>query len=251
MNLVPTPGTVSTSTRPLSRSMDLSTTSRPTPRPETSVMASRVEKPCEKMSCTTSRSDTASSALSSPRSTALCRTVSASMPAPSSMMVMTTWFDSWVAESRMVPVGVLPLVTRTAGASMPWSTLLRMRWTSGSPISSMIALSIRVPSPSRISSISLPVSRARSRTSRGKRSNTWRMGSMRTSITVSWSCWETPATWWTAESRSRAASRAPGISASALPRSWSFVRWMMSSPTRFSRWSSWANSTRTTLERAV
>ena len=59
MNLVPTPGTVSTSTRPFRRSMDFSTTSRPTPRPETSVTASAVEKPSEKMSWIASRSLTA------------------------------------------------------------------------------------------------------------------------------------------------------------------------------------------------
>ena len=156
MNLVPTPCTVSTSTRPFSRSMDFSTTSSPTPRPETSVIASRVEKPWAKMSCTTSRSESASSPFSSPRATALACTRAASMPAPSSMIVITTWFDSWVAESRIVPVGVLPRATRSAGVSMPWSTLLRIRWTSGSPISSMIALSMRVFSPSRISSMSLP-----------------------------------------------------------------------------------------------
>ena len=56
----------------------------------------------------------------------------------------------------MVPVGVLPCASRRAGVSMPWSTLLRIMWTRGSPISSMMALSTRVPSPSRISSISLP-----------------------------------------------------------------------------------------------
>jgi hypothetical protein len=122
------------------------------------------------------------------------------------MIVMSTWLLSWVAERRIVPVGVLPRATRSRGSSMPWSTLFRIRWTSGSPISSMIALSTRVFSPSRISSISLPVCRERSRTRRGNRSNTTRMGNIRTSITVSWSCAETPATWWTAASSSRPAS---------------------------------------------
>ena len=115
MNLVPTPRTVSTSTRPFSRSMDFSTTSSPTPRPETSVIASRVEKPWAKMSCTTSRSESASSPFSRPRATALACTRAASMPEPSSMIVITTWFDSWAAESRIVPVGVLPRATRSAG----------------------------------------------------------------------------------------------------------------------------------------
>ena len=80
---------------------------------------------------------------------------------------------------------------------MPWSTALRMRCTSGSPISSITALSTRVSSPCSTSSTCLPCWRARSRTSRGKRSKTWRMGSIRTSMIVSCSWVETPATWWT------------------------------------------------------
>ncbi len=75
---------------------------------------------------------------------------------------------------------------------MPWSTALRIRCTSGSPISSITALSTRVSSPWRTSSTCLPCWRARSRTSRGKRSKTWRMGSIRTSMIVSCSCVETP-----------------------------------------------------------
>ena len=46
-----------------------------------------------------------------PFSTATRRTWATSMPPPSSMMVMTTWFDSWAAESSMVPVAVLPRAT--------------------------------------------------------------------------------------------------------------------------------------------
>ena len=251
MNLVPTPGTVSTSIRPLRRSMDFSTTSSPTPRPERSVTASRVEKPCEKMSCTASRSLRVSSPLRMPRSTALRYTRAASMPAPSSMMVITTWLESWAAERRMVPVRVFPAATRASGVSMPWSTLLRMRWTRGSPISSMMALSTRVVSPSRMSSISLPCSWARSRTRRGKRSKTWRTGSMRMSITVSWSSADTPPTCCTAAVSSRPAARPTTVSVRSLASWSSLVRYTISSPTRLSRWSSWEKSTRTVLERAA
>ena len=67
-----------------------------------------------------------------PFSIATRRTCAASMPRPSSTMVMTTWFDSWAAESRIVPVADLPLASRSAGLSMPWSTLLRIMWTRGS-----------------------------------------------------------------------------------------------------------------------
>ena len=146
-------------------------------------------------------------------------------------------------------MGDLPRAARTAGGSMPWSTALRMRWTRGSPISSMIALSTRVDSPCTTSSICFPCWRARSRTRRGKRSKTWRMGSIRTSMIVSWSCVDTEATWCTASSSSGPAAGA--VAAICRPRSASLVRWTISSPTRFRSWSSLAKSTRTMLERAV
>ena len=56
VNLVPAPGRLSASTRPFSFSIDFSTTSRPTPRPERSVTVRAVEKPSEKMSWTASLS---------------------------------------------------------------------------------------------------------------------------------------------------------------------------------------------------
>ena len=71
---------------------------------------------------------------------------------------------------------------------MPWSTALRIRCTSGSPSSSITALSTRVSSPCSTSSTRLPCWCARSRTRRGKRSKTWRIGSIRTSMIVSCSC---------------------------------------------------------------
>ena len=91
------------------------TTSRPTPRPDTSVTALAVEKPSVKMSWIASRSLSVSPACSRPRSSAFLRTEAASMPAPSSISVITTWFDSCAAESSSVPVSDLPRALRTAG----------------------------------------------------------------------------------------------------------------------------------------
>ena len=68
---------------------------------------------------------------------------------------------------------------------MPWSTLLRTRCTSGSPIFSSTVLSSSVCSPESCSSIFLPSRFDRSRTRRGKRLNTVPTGNMRTRMTLS------------------------------------------------------------------
>jgi hypothetical protein len=184
------------------------TTSSPTPHPDTSITVRTVEKPSVKISWIASRSESASSSVTRPRSSARRRTSRASIPPPSSTRVITTWFDSWAAESTIVPDAGFPRAARTAGASMPWSTALRMRWTSGSPISSMTALSTRVSSPCRTSSTCLPCWRARSRTRREALEDV-ADGSIRTSMIVSCSCVETLATWCTA-ARAAAPHRARG-----------------------------------------
>ena len=71
------------------------------------------------------------------------------------------------------------------GISMPWSTLLRTRCTSGSPIFSSTVLSSSVWSPVTFSSTCLPSRWLRSRTMRGKRLNTKLIGNMRTRMTLS------------------------------------------------------------------
>ena len=164
------------------RSTAVRTTSMPTPRPDRSEIDSAVENPGRKTSCTasTSLSEEARSAGISPRSTALARTRSVSMPAPSSLIVSTTRSPSWRAATRSTPCGGLPLATRTSGVSSPWSRLLRRMWISGSASDSMTFLSASVSSPSTTSDTSLPSFLPMSRTRRPKR---WKMiptGSMRT-----------------------------------------------------------------------
>src|SRR5574343_511620 len=76
----------------------------------------------------------------------------------------------------MVPCSCLPLATRSAGSSMPWSQLLRTRWVSGSVIFSTKPLSSSVASPWVTSSTFLPSLLARSRSMRGKRLKTVDIG---------------------------------------------------------------------------
>ena len=105
------------------------------------------------------------------------------MPRPSSLTRSVTLLRSRVAASRIRPSGGFPARTRTSGASMPWSAAFRIRWSSGSPISSRIERSSSISSPSTSKRMRLPRSRARSRTSRGKRSNTSPTGVIRDAIT--------------------------------------------------------------------
>jgi hypothetical protein len=251
MNLVPTPGTVSTSTRPLRRSIDLSTTSRPTPRPETSVIDSRVENPCEKMSCTTSRSESPSSALIRPRSIALLRTVPASIPAPSSMIVMSTWLDSWVAESRMVPGrrlavghalrrGLDPVVHAVADEV---DERLPDLVDDGLVDARRLAFQDQLDLLARLArEVAHEPREALEHVADGEHPHVHDrlLELLRHARHLVHGGQEV--------ARGRALVASPPASFAI---SWSFVRWMMSSPTRFRRWSSCANSTRTTLDLAV
>ena len=75
MNRVPLPGRLATRTEPRTACTMLCTTSRPTPRPETAVTCSLVEKPGRnrKSSSSASPSRRAIAAVVSPRSTTLAR----------------------------------------------------------------------------------------------------------------------------------------------------------------------------------
>ena len=79
------------------RSMLVRTTSIPTPRPDTVVTSSAVEKPGAKSRSTTSRSDirVACSGVMEASSTAFALTASRSIPAPSSDTSIVTWPPSW------------------------------------------------------------------------------------------------------------------------------------------------------------
>ncbi len=96
-NVVPRPALVRTSTSPPSRLTCDRTTSRPTPRPDTSLTCSRVENPGENIRSTSSSSerDRAWSSEISPRRTAFAATRPRSMPAPSSDTSTTTWLPWW------------------------------------------------------------------------------------------------------------------------------------------------------------
>ena len=85
-----------------------------------------------------------------------------------------------------MPVSDLPALSRTSGASMPWSALFRIRWIIGSPSSSMMLLSISVSSPTSCSSIFLPLALARSRSMRGNFEKTVFTGTMRMPSTEAW-----------------------------------------------------------------
>ena len=115
--VVPAPISVSTVTLPPIRSMFVLTTSMPTPRPLTSVTFSAVEKPGRKISPRASRSFIvrACSGESSPRATAFCLSLAASMPPPSSLMEILTLPAWWKARSTTVALAGLPAACRCCG----------------------------------------------------------------------------------------------------------------------------------------
>ena len=86
------------------------TTSMPTPRPETSVTTSAVEKPGAKISAQTSSSVIVSGA-SMPRSRALVSSLSRDRPRPSSRTSMTIEPPWCEAASVIVPCSGLPLAS--------------------------------------------------------------------------------------------------------------------------------------------
>jgi hypothetical protein len=109
------------------------TTSMPTPRPDTSVTTSAVEKPGSKIRFQTSASVIESGA-AMPRSRALASSLARFRPLPSSRTSMTIEPPWCEAERLIVPCSGLPLARRSSGDSMPWSQLLRTRCVSGSVI---------------------------------------------------------------------------------------------------------------------
>ena len=106
-------------------------------------------------------------------------------PAPSSSIAIETNAPLCSALKTTVPCGFLPAASRTAGVSIPWSTELRIRWTSGSLSFSITVLSSSVYAPSVTSSISFLRSFERSLTSRLNLEKIVPIGSIRMSIVVS------------------------------------------------------------------
>lgn len=171
--------------RPPSAWMFLRTTSMPTPRPEMLETTAAVEKPGAKIRLSISSSDSCASGAMMPRSIALALTRARSMPRPSSATVMTMRPDWCAADRVTTPSPSLPAALRSAGVSRPWSTALRIRWVSGSPMRSTTVLSTSVISPSTSKRTRLPVSTSSSRMMRGTRLKTVFIGWARIAIVES------------------------------------------------------------------
>ena len=127
VNVVPRPRIDLTSMVPPIWSILARTTSMPTPRPETLVILSTVEKPAVKMKFCTCASVILSTSASeaTPTAMALALMRSRSRPRPSSETSMMMWPPSWQADRRMVPRSGFPAASRCAGVSRPWSAELR------------------------------------------------------------------------------------------------------------------------------
>ncbi len=180
---VPSRGREESSTRPPSASMVALTASIPTPRPDTSLTLLRVERPGRNTSaatCSGGRSS-ARSPCSRPAATARARTVSRSMPPPSSSTEMRIESRSRRAWMQMRPASCLPSRRRSSGPSMPWSTALRIRWTSGSESRSRMERSSSSSAPASSTCTCLPSWRASSRATRGSCSITRSSGAVRRS----------------------------------------------------------------------
>ena len=120
-NVVPPSLCVLIYTKPFSREMLVWTTSIPTPRPLNSVATSTVVNPGWKIRWMAASSviRSASSAVTSPLSTAFRFTRSMSIPRPSSYTWMRTWVPFWEASIEMTPRSFFPLALRTSGGSIP------------------------------------------------------------------------------------------------------------------------------------
>ena len=176
---MPCPARVDTSTRPPSAVMSERTTSMPMPRPETCVTRDAVENPGSKMHSISLASVGCASAAMRPCATALARTPSRLRPAPSSASSIAISFATCRTVSVISPVSDLPAFARCARFSMPWSSALRSRCSSGPTSFSSTARSSSV-CPPRISRFArLPSSRAVPRRIRYRRSDRLPKGTVR------------------------------------------------------------------------
>ncbi len=202
------------------------TTSMPTPRPETSVTCSAVEKPGAKISMPTS-SSVMFSLTAIPWEMAFARMRSRFRPAPSSVTSIQM-FPPWCSADRIrFPTGDFPAATRFSGSSIPWSRLLRTRCVKGSIMRSIRLLSSSVELPISVSSICLLSLPARSRTRRGKRLKTYSIGIIRMDITDSCRSRALRCSW------PMLVIRSPWFTGSSSLERWASIDWVItSSPTR-------------------
>ena len=116
VNRVPAPAVVSTAISPPSRATLVRTTSRPTPRPAAAVTFDAVLNPGRKMKSRMSRSlsRVRISGVTSRVRSAVAFTDSRSMPRPSSATSTTMAPPFWIALTRTLPCGGLPLAWRSA-----------------------------------------------------------------------------------------------------------------------------------------
>ncbi len=197
-SVVPSPIAVSTSIWPPRFWMFVRTTSMPTPRPEKSEISSTVDRPGWKISRIASFSESPApcSRVIAPRAMADSFTRSGSMPRPSSFTSITTRPRSWYARTETRPVSGLPSTARPFGSSSPWSRALRSMWVIGSASDSMIERSSSTSPPEVSSSTFLPSFWAMSRTRRGMRSKSTRIGCIRVFMMFSCSSVVTRSRFW-------------------------------------------------------
>src|SRR6266545_4156628 len=181
VNFAPFPGSDSTATEPPRPVTRLRTTSSPTPRPLVSPAWSRVENPGVKMRSSAARAERLAACCSPmiPFLSAAARIFCGLMPRPSSSTVIASRSPSVRAARTILPMRGFAAAARSSGSSMPWSTQLRTRWTSGSFSERRIALSTPVSPPRTTHSTSLPCSRAMSRAARGNPPSTPESGMRR------------------------------------------------------------------------
>jgi hypothetical protein len=160
------------------------TTSMPTPRPETSVTTSAVEKPGAKIRPRPRRRSSLSGA-SMPRSRALASSFSRFRPLPSSRTSMTMLPPWWLATSVMVPCSGLPLAS-ALGRHLD-AVVAAVAHQVGQRVGDLLDQAlVQLGGLAHVtSSTFLPSLPARSRSMRGKRLKTSDIGIMRIDITAS------------------------------------------------------------------
>jgi hypothetical protein len=181
-----------------------------------------------------------------PRSTALRYTREASMPAPSSMMVITTWLDSWAAESRMVPgAASLPAGHALAGGldAVVHAVADQVDERLSDLVDDGLVHPRRLALEDQLDLLALLAGQVPHQP--GKRSKTWRTGSMRMSITGLLEHRGDPAHVLDRGHQLPPAARPRHRLHQSLSKLDELGAAMISSPTRFSRWSSCEKSTRT------